>query len=537
MNASGNKRERGAYFTPAWLAQSLANWAIRAPDDVVVDPSAGGGDLLLAAAERLAAVGGNGDGQIFGVELHKRTARALRAKLAAFARADQLLRGDFFSMAARLPQCDIVLANPPYVRHHAIPVRSVAAMRAALNGQAHLVDGRASAWAYFLVRAPALLRAHGRLAFVLPAEVLMSDYAEPIVKYLVGHFESVKLIHCHRVIFRNLGQQTVICLADNYHAAKRPTGEVEWASLDVDGALDRQTVPRLSRVACDKRHADSKLMRLLAPRDAVAVDHLLQEHPDVQRLGALASVGIGYVTGSNRFFHLTEVQRKELGLRTHHLIRVVTRSRGSAGIEFTLDDWSRLRHDGDACWLFAPKHTNDKSVKKLLRRGRRARIHTGLKCENRTIWWKVQVKTAPPAFMIYMGAHPAVRANSASVRVPNSLYEVRELRGISARNLAVASMTSVFQLSAILNARLLGGGLRKLEPSDAKRILVPVASVAIGVANKIDKLVRAGRLAEARNIADSALLVERLRWPAGLVRRIGAALESLEAESETGSAG
>lgn len=533
MKATGNKRERGAYFTPAWLAESLANWAIRAPDDVVVDPSAGSGDLLLAAAERLTVVGGTGDRQIFGVELHKRTARALRAKLAAFARANQLLRGDFFSMAARLPECDIVLANPPYVRHHAIPVRSVAAMRASLNGQAYLVDGRASAWAYFLVRAPTLLRTHGRLAFVLPAEVLMSDYAGPIVEYLVDHFESVKLIHCNRVIFRTLGQQTVLCLADNYHAAKRSTGVVGWASLDVDGALDRQTVPHLSRIACNSRRADSKLMRLLAPPDVLAVDEMLQEHPNVRRLGDLASVGIGYVTGSNSFFHLTEPQRKGFGLRPHHLIRVVTRSSGSAGIEFTLDDWSRLRDNGDACWLFAPKHTNDKSVQTLLRRGRRASIHTAFKCENRSKWWKVQVKTGPPAFMVYMGAHPAVRANSAAVRVPNSLYDVRELRGISARNLAVASMTSVFQLSAILNARLLGGGLRKLEPSDAGRILVPVGSVAIGVANKIDRLVRIGRLSQARKVADTALLMDRLRWPTRLVRRIGAALEALEAESET----
>lgn len=532
MKATGSKRERGAYFTPAWLAQSLANWAIRTPDDVVVDPSAGSGELLLAAAKRLTAVGGTGDRQIFGVELHTQTARALRAKLGAFARANQLLRGDFFSLTARLPECDIVLANPPYVRHHAIPLRSVAAMRASLNGQAHLVDGRASAWAYFLVRAPTLLRAHGRLAFVLPAEVLMSDYAEPIVEYLAGHFESVKLIHCNRVIFRTLGQQTVLCLADNYHPAKRSTGVVGWASLEVDGAIDRQTAPQLSGVACKSRRADSKLMRLLAPPDVLTVDEMLQEHPNVRRLGDLASVGIGYVTGSNSFFHLTEAQRKGFGLRAHHLIRVVTRSSGSAGIEFTLDDWSRLRDNGDACWLFAPKHTNHKSVQTLLRRGRRASIHTAFKCENRSKWWKVQVKTGPPAFMIYMGAHPAVRANSAAVRVPNSLYDVRELRGISARNLAVASMSSVFQLSAILNARRLGGGLRKLEPSDAARILVPVGSVAIGVAHKIDKLVRIGALAQARNVADTALLVERLGWPAGLVRRIGAALEALEAESE-----
>lgn len=530
MKATGNKRERGAYFTPSWLAQALATWAIRTAEDVVVDPSAGGGDLLFAAAQRLAAVGGSGKHQLFGVELHKRTANALRSKLAAVAPADQLLQGDFFSLATRLPACDVVLANPPYVRHHDMPLRSVALMRAALNGHAHLVEGRASAWAYFLAYAPALLRPHGRLAFVLPAEVLMSNYAERIVEHLAGHFESVKLLHCNRVVFRDVGQQTVLCLADNYHGAKQSAASVRWASLDVNSALEHQTVPRLARVVCSKRATSSKLMRLLAPPDVLRVDQMLEEHPDVQRLGALGSVGIGYVTGGNRFFHLTEAQRKEIGLRPYHLIRVVTRSRGSLGIDFTLDDWSKLRDNGDACWLFAPKHRNDKSVQSLLRQGRRAGIHTAFKCENRSIWWKVQVKTPPPAFVIYMGTHPAVRANSAAVCVSNSLYEVRELRGISARNLAVASMTSVFQLSAMLNARLLGGGLRKLEPSDAERIFVPVTGVSSGVAKKIDHLVRLGRLAQARDLADSTVLLEELRWPPSLVRRVSTALKALEAQ-------
>ena len=147
MRATGNKRERGAYFTPTWLAQSLANWSIRKPQDVVVDPSAGRGDLLVAAAERLATVGGRAAGQVFGVELHRGTARALRMRLAPYAPAGQFLHGDFFSVAAELPKCDVVLANPPYVRHQMIPRRSAAAMRAALNGNAQLVEGRASAWA------------------------------------------------------------------------------------------------------------------------------------------------------------------------------------------------------------------------------------------------------------------------------------------------------------------------------------------------------------------------------------------------------
>lgn len=285
----------------------------------------------------------------------------------------------------------------------------------------------------------------------------------------------------------------------------------------------------MSRVRCRNRSADSKLTRLLAPLEALAVDDQIQERADVQCLGDLASIGIGYVTGSNKFFHLTETERKELGLHARHLIRVVTRSRCIAGLDFTVKDWSKVRANGEPCWLFAPKHTKDKSVQKLLRRGRREGIHTAFKCEIRLSWWEVPIKSAPAAFMIYMGSRPGVRANSASVRVPNSLYDVRDLNGISATNLAVASMTSVFQLSAILNARPLGGGLRKLEPSDAKRILVPVTTVPAAIGVQVEKLVRNGKWTEARKVADTALLIESLRWPAEFIRRISSALDAVKA--------
>ena len=104
----------------------------------------------------------------------------------------------------------------------------------------------------------------------------------------------------------------------------------------------------------------------------------------------------------------------------------------------------------------------------------------------------------------------AVVVNNAAVRVPNSLYELRDLKGVSAKDLAVASVTSIFQLSAILNGRLLGGGLMKLEPSDAAQVLVPTKHVSSSAARAIDRLIRKGRLDEARKAADAALLVDAL---------------------------
>ena len=362
MRAKGNKRERGAYFTPTWVAQSLAGWCIRTGRDLVLDPAAGRGDLLAAAAEQLLSVGGEPQNQVFGVELHPGTARGLRTRLSAFASPQQLLCGDFFVLSEKLPKCDAIIANPPYVRHQEIPNRGVTRMRAALDGRAHLVGGQASAWAYFLVHAPALLKPHGRMAFVLPAEVLTSDYAGPVIDYLAGHFKAVKFVYCDGVVFPGLSQQTVLCLTDDYVGTGNPRGPVEWGTIQVGVAASHKERPHLDQIACEPLGSDATLVRVLAPAEALELERSLQARNDMKCLGDLASVGIGYVTGANRFFHLSEPERKEVNLHARHLSRVVTRSRSIEGLEFTHKDWAKLRAKGDKCWLLTPKNTKDKKI-------------------------------------------------------------------------------------------------------------------------------------------------------------------------------
>ena len=43
------KKERGAYFTPQPVAQFLSDWAIRTPNDAILEPSCGEAVFLEAA--------------------------------------------------------------------------------------------------------------------------------------------------------------------------------------------------------------------------------------------------------------------------------------------------------------------------------------------------------------------------------------------------------------------------------------------------------------------------------------------------------
>ena len=107
------RKARGAFFTPPELCRYMAEWAIRAPTDRVLEPSCGEAAFLLAAAERLACLGVSPAGALSGVELHERSARSAQDVLQANGFDARVEVGDFFSIPP-VPTFSAVIGNPPY---------------------------------------------------------------------------------------------------------------------------------------------------------------------------------------------------------------------------------------------------------------------------------------------------------------------------------------------------------------------------------------------------------------------------------------
>jgi adenine-specific DNA-methyltransferase len=528
MKSSGTRRQRGAYFTPQWLAEELATWAVKLPGDIVVDPAAGTGDLLFPCLKRLLKIGGNGRGQIYGVEIHGPTWRRLSRRFEGSIRASQLLCGDFFSRFRSLPPADVVIANPPYVRHQLIGEASRRRMQAGANGRKAKLDGKASAWAYFVATAPELLKPGGRLVMVLPSEVLSATYSVALVEELGRLFAKVQLIYCDDALFDDLSQRTVLCLAEGYGRSSR-TPQIQYGRAKV---LYTGPARRLDLTSWPQRPPTSRhsVARMIAPDEAIELEGLVSLRTDVVTVGELARVSIGYVTGANDFFHLTEGQRKHFEIPVRHLRKVLAGSKWFDGLQLADGDWDTIRFSGGSCWLFAPMESSDRSVANAIARGRRRGIHETFKCGARSPWWRVSLREPPKAFMRYMGDGIGIVANPAGVLVSNSLFELRELRGIDAKSFSAISLTSVCRISAFLNARILGGGLRKLEPRDAARVLLPRAKVSAYVTDRLDAFLREGRRSEARQLADAEILGKSLGWPTRLVARLQRALATITEE-------
>ena len=237
----------------------------------------------------------------------------------------------------------------------------------------------------------------------------------------------------------------------------------------------------------------------------------------VVRLGRVADVGIGYVTGGNNFFHLSAEQRARWDIPDSFLRPAVVRGRGFKGLRFTRADWDEAFVNGDAALLLSVPGgaALPGSVKCYLDHGQAAGVHEAYKCRTREPWYRVPHIYRADAFLTYMsGVAPRMVANDAEAVAPNTLHVVRArpLCGLPAHQLVVAWQSSLTQLSAEIEGHAMGGGLLKLEPSEAERVLLALPGGALpdDPLGSLDTLARHGRNGIAQATVDRMILQKQV---------------------------
>jgi adenine-specific DNA-methyltransferase len=167
---------------------------------------------LGAAAEDL-------DRQVFGVDLHRASLDQAMGSLEVEGLDAHLVADDFFNvptpseLGCPLPEMDAVIGNPPFVRYQQhIGEHRRRSVQAAL-AQGVRLSGLASSWAALLVHACAFLKPEGRLAMVLPAELLTVHYAEAVRRWLRRRFAAVHLVLFERLQFADAIEKVVLVVA------------------------------------------------------------------------------------------------------------------------------------------------------------------------------------------------------------------------------------------------------------------------------------------------------------------------------------
>lgn len=501
---------RGGYYTPTTIAKWLAKWAIRSSQDSILEPSCGDGRILHAGVSRLIALGATPRAvaeNTLAIELAPEEADVARARLRPplGQRSKRVVEtGDFFEWQQNT-ECrrfTAVLGNPPFIRYQSFPEPSRSRAISLMEKVGLRPNRLTNIWVPFVVASTEALAEGGRLALVVPAELLQVSYAAQLRAYLTERFEHVGLIACNELFFDGAEQEVLLLLAEGA-LPDRVLGNhcrVSLAQFEtVDSVLASDPTALLATLEeKDVRGDSEKWLKYFLTRQEIEFMREMRRHAGVAELSRFAAVDVGVVTGKNEFFVLrrSDILSRRLQKKT---LPLISRSAHFDGVTVSMEDWKKLAERDERVHLINIRQKEgiplEKAAAEYVKWGEASRFHEGYKCSIRKPWFHVPATWIPHGFLFrQIHDFPRFVRNRAEATCTDTIHRFT-VRNCDPDHLVASTYTHLTAASAEIEGRSYGGGVLELEPTEAERLLLPDILEAAVPLDEADSYIRQGRLA------------------------------------------
>lgn len=510
---SSKQKLRGAYYTPLRLATAMAGLFASQDISNVLEPSCGDGVFLdsLKNLELLDKVK-----NLTAVEIEPDEAEKVRGRYSDFEQI-RVCTEDFFDYYNRVlgkERFDLILGNPPYIRYQYLNESQRKMQSEILTSHGMKANRLINAWVAFIVACVQLLAEDGKIAFVIPAEILQVAYAEDLRLYLADNLAKITLITFEQLVFPDIEQEVIVFIGER---GKEEKGIriIEMNNLDDFARL------KLEQNGFQKLlHVREKWTKYFVTADEM---DLIQELRGDQRFAKFSEYGlinIGITTGNNGYFSITEETAKRYHLEEVTL-PLIGRSSHAHGIYFTPEDWACNKSAGKRARLIRfpeiPFEEYPDEHKQYIALGEINGEHEGYKCSIRDRWYIVPSVWVPDAFFLRRNnLYPKFVLNQCNAVSTDTMHRMKFNEGVEPKNILLAYYNSISFAFTEICGRSYGGGVLEILPGEMGNILIPrVEHINIELREKIlayiDSIVRDDEdIEKALNVVDEEILVKIL---------------------------
>lgn len=385
----------------------------------------------------------------------------------------------------------LLVANPPYSRHHHIPPQVKETLRRAVREQTGMaISGLAGLYCYFLLLSSQWLSDGGVSCWLIPSEFMDVNYGKTVREYLLSQ---VDLLRIHRFCESDLQfSDALVSSAVVVFRKGRPscspvlfTYGGSFASPSSQRTLDRRKLAGMN-----------KWNSLFSAADGAEV----ADSETLKTLGDYFEVKRGIATGGNDFFVVDAETVSRYSIPDAYLTPILPSPR-KMQLDIIESDGG-LPLLGERLFLFSTSESKETiaahhpSVLDYIRKGEEAGVHKSYICSRHTPWYSCEKRASAPFVIPYMGRGEAGRRlfrfilNESEAIATNGyllMYPRREYRYLFRNREFVRRVWQELNtLPAELfvrHGRVYGGGLHKMEPREL--LSLPAKGVGRLLGNEI----------------------------------------------------
>ena len=378
-------------------------------------------------------------------------------------------------------ECNLLICNPPYVRHHLLNSDDKQRIKEKTRKMTGVnLSGLAGLYCHFLLQSVQTMKENGIAAWLIPSEFMDVNYGTKIKQFLLSEIE---LLRIHRFDPAEVQFDDALVSSAIVWFRKKKTPEAYTVEFSLGGT---PTAPNVVR-SVSKNRLNSECKWTHIPQMDI-----MHRADGSARLSYYFDVKRGIATGNNDFFILEKTMIEKLGLPLECFRPILPSARHLEENEIKSDEFGNPMIK-QQLFLLDCRLTEDEIEEKYpllwqyLCEGK-DRIAEGYLCKSRKRWYYQEQREAPLYLCTYMGrtgksndkpfrfiynTSNAIMTNSYLALYPKEWLKPLLSEDRSLQRTVWELLNKIDSSMLKMGGRTYGGGLHKIEPVELLNVSFP----------------------------------------------------------------